>query len=92
MGQPINNSHTQGAVDNWLENPKVDWYLVGIFIFFFLPLTVFIFKLSIDVEYGPLKTRRQAQGGRRTKDVPLQKTKKGGRKDTVEWYDEPMLR
>ena len=91
MAQPINNSHTQGAVDNWLENSKVGWYLVGIFIIFFLPLTVFVFKLSIDVEYGPLKTHRQAQGSRRTKDVPVQKTKKGGRKDTAKSYDEPIL-
>ncbi|KAL2045058.1 hypothetical protein N7G274_002833 [Stereocaulon virgatum] len=68
-------SQITNAIEAWLEDPTVSWIIFFISIFVFIPLTVFVFKLSIDVEYGPTKTPRQAKSDKRAKKSPAGKMK-----------------
>jgi hypothetical protein len=74
-------SQVTNAIETWLEDPTVSWTLFIIFIFVFIPLTVFIFKLSIDVEYGPAKTHRSDRGDGGVKEWTVENTRRHAEDD-----------
>ena len=85
-------SQLTNAVETWLEDPIVSWTLFFIFIFVFIPMTVFIFKLSIDVEHGPANTPGKAKSDQGNNKSPVRKMKKVNHEDNIERSDEPSLR